>query len=116
MASTTLVMFANSSWRCDMLQSDAPLRNSLIIRNIALMIVSAGSAGAALAQSNIDPTHKFAWSENTGWTNWHDAGNPVGAQGVQVGGSFLSGFIWSENAGWINVGDGTPTNSVSYAN
>ena len=34
----------------------------------------------AFGQSNIDPAHQFAWSENTGWTNWHDAGAPAGTE------------------------------------
>ena len=71
------------------------------------------TTGAARAQSNIDPAHKFAWGENIGWTNWRDA--DATAQGVRVTLDFLSGFIWGENAGWINVGNG-PTNGVSYAN
>ncbi len=70
----------------------------------------------ALAQSNIDPAHKFAWGENIGWTNWHDAGDPAGTLGVRVEATFLSGFIWAENVGWINLGDGTPANGVAYAN
>ncbi len=73
-------------------------------------------AAAAFGDSNIDPAHKFAWGENIGWTNWHDAGDPVGSQGVRVGATFLSGFIWAENVGWINLGDGTPANGVEYAN
>lgn len=60
----------------------------------------------AMAQPNIDPTNKRAWGENVGWTNWRDAGDPPGSQGVLVGGTFLSGFIWCENVGWINVGNG----------
>jgi hypothetical protein len=81
-----------------------------------LVIVAATAAGTAPAQTNIDPAHKFAWGENIGWTNWHDAGNPVGTQGVRVDATFLSGFIWAENMGWINLGDGTPANGVEYAN
>ena len=80
------------------------------------LLAMATLMGTALAQSNIDPAHKFAWGENIGWTNWYDAGAPPGDQGVVVGRTFLSGFIWAENAGWINVGDGSPVNGVSYAN
>lgn len=68
----------------------------------------------AVAQSNIDPSHKYAWCENVGWTNWRDANGA--ALGVNVGATFLSGFVWSENAGWINVGDGSPPDGVHYAN
>ncbi len=74
------------------------------------------TAAPALAQSDVDPLHKFSWGENIGFMNWRDAGNPVGAQGVQVNATFLSGFVWCENVGWLNLGDGTPGNGVSYAN
>jgi len=57
-----------------------------------------------LAPSNIDPVNKYAWCENVGWLNWRDAGG--GADGVDVGATFMSGFIWGENTGWINVGNG----------
>jgi hypothetical protein len=70
--------------------------------------------GHALA-SEIDSAHKFAWSENVGWTNWqHDS--PNSGDGVFVDESFLSGFAWAENVGWINFGDGTPGDGVHYAN
>lgn len=68
----------------------------------------------ALAQSNIDPAHKFAWQENCGWLNWRDA--HAGSQGVRVTARFLSGFVWAENIGWINLGDGTPPDGVHYVN
>jgi hypothetical protein len=64
----------------------------------------------AMAQSNIDSTNKFAWSENCGWTNWRDANG--GAQGVMVNATFLQGYIWGENIGWINTGNG----AAPYAN
>jgi hypothetical protein len=67
-----------------------------------------------LAQSNIDPDHKFAWGENIGWTNWRDANGT--ADGVVVDAAFLFGFIWGENVGWVNVGDGTPADGLHYAN
>ena len=71
-------------------------------------------AGPARPESNIDPSHKFAWGENVGWLNWRDAND--GRSGVQVNATFLSGYIWAENVGWINVGNGLPANGVSYAN
>lgn len=87
------------------------------IRPAAVFVVglaSIGFAARATAQSNVDPVNKFAWAENIGWTNWLDA--DAGADGVEVGSTFMSGFIWGENVGWINVGDGTPVNGVSYSN
>ena len=54
----------------------------------------------AIAQSsNIEPAHKFSWTENCGWLNWRDSGNPAGSQGARINGFFLSGFIWGENIG-----------------
>jgi hypothetical protein len=71
----------------------------------------------ALAQpASISATDKYAWAENCGWLNWHDAGSPAGAQGVVIQRTYLSGYIWAENIGWINVGDGTPANGVVYTN
>ena len=67
-----------------------------------------------LGASNVDSVDKYGWAENCGWTNWRDAN--AGAEGVNVGFDFLSGFIWNENTGYINVGDGTPTNGIEYAN
>jgi len=71
-------------------------------------------AALVLAASDIDPVRRFAWGENVGWTNWHDADG--GADGVRVGTTCLAGFIWCENVGWLNVGDGTPANGTHYAN
>ena len=87
------------------------MRRQIFFKVMVLTAVPAGIVGTAFAQSNIDNTvpNKFGWGENVGWTNWHDAGDPDGAQGVIVGGFVLAGFIWAENIGWINVGDGTPT-------
>ena len=84
-------------------------------RALAGLLVAALLPGV-WAQTNVDPAHRFAWAENTGWTNWHDAGSPAGAQGVHVYGTVLGGFLWAENVGWINLGDGSPANGLHYAN
>jgi hypothetical protein len=74
----------------------------------------------AAAQSDIDPGNKFAWGENIGWTNWNDAGDPAGSDGVIIRETFLGGFVWGENVGWINLGDGDPGEAggdeTEYAN
>jgi hypothetical protein len=75
-----------------------------------LVLAAAVSASLFLVPSNIDPDHKFSWSENAGWMNWADAN--AGADGVFVDTDHLSGYIWMENAGWLNVGDG----AAPYAN
>lgn len=80
------------------------------------VIVALACAQAAAAEDLIDPAHRYAWGENIGWTNWRDAGDPPGSQGVRVHGTFLSGFIWGETVGWINVGSGLPANGDHYAN
>ena len=84
-----------------------------ILISIPFMLAT---AAAAFAQSTVDATNKRAWAENFGWTNWRDAGSPVGAQGTRVHDTFLSGFVWAENVGWINLGDGAPANGLAYAN
>jgi hypothetical protein len=86
------------------------------VRTLLSVAVAGLCGSAAMGQSNIDETNKFAWGENIGWLNFRDAGSPAGNQGANVGPRFLSGFVWSENCGWINLGDGTPSNGVSYAN
>ena len=86
------------------------------IRTLVLLATLAVLPSLAAAQTNIGFTNKFSWNENTGWMNWRDAGDPIGNQGVFIGTTFLEGYVWSENAGWINLGDGTPTNGLSYAN
>jgi hypothetical protein len=86
------------------------------IQAILASILVPAMAFSASAQTDVDPSHRFAWSENTGWLNWHDAGTPTGSQGVRFHASFLSGFIWGENIGWINCGDGAPANGKRYGN
>ena len=84
--------------------------------NRMILVVVAGAAVPAAAQTNVDPVHKFSWSENCGWINWRDAGSPAGSQGVRVGASFLQGFAWAENVGYVNFGDGTPGGGSAYTN
>jgi hypothetical protein len=63
-------------------------------------------APSLFAQSNVDPDDKWSWSENCGWMNWRDAGEPAGALGVALESTHMRGFVWGENIGWINVGNG----------
>lgn len=64
------------------------------------------------AATTIDPTNKFAWGANIGFTNWR----PSDADGVNIGDTFCSGFVYAANTGWISVGDGSPTNGIQYSN
>jgi hypothetical protein len=89
-----------------------PVATHQSFRALGLLVLAA----PALAQTPVDPNHKFAWSENCGFLNWADSGSPAGAQGVRSNGTFLSGFIWAENIGYINVGDGSPVSGSAYAN
>jgi hypothetical protein len=84
------------------------------MKSILSIAAALAVATPALAQSNIDSTDKRGWGENIGWTNWRDANG--GAQGAVIGLQFAEGFVWGENVGWINLGDGTPSNGMSYSN
>jgi hypothetical protein len=81
-------------------------------RLLAVIAATLPSAGA-LAQTNVDPAHKFCWAENIGWLNWADSGQ--GGVGVRATATFFSGMIWSENAGYISVGQ-APANGTGYSN
>jgi hypothetical protein len=85
------------------------------MNRMSAVVVVLGLAGAALGQSNVDPAHKFAWSENAGWSNWYDAGSPAGSQGVRVESTYVRGYIWFENGGWVNTGNG-PATPPNYSN
>jgi hypothetical protein len=88
-----------------------------ITRNPLLFVAAAAAAltAPALAQSNITPPNKYCWGENVGFINFRDAGPTVGAQGVRINGSYLSGYAWGENIGYIKLG-AAPADGVSYAN
>src|SRR5204862_6202003 len=89
-------------------------------RLLGALTLPALAASTALAQSDVDLTNKYNWSENAGFLNWRDAGTPAASQGVRFsaphGPSFLSGYIWGGNIGWINVGKGAPADAYHYAN
>ena len=84
---------------------------------LAAFAVLAGTS-ACLAQSTISGTDKYGWSENCGYLNFRDAGDPAGAQGVRLHADHLSGNIWGENSGWIRTGSGagpyTNTTGLDY--
>jgi hypothetical protein len=80
------------------------------------MLIAAAALGTATADEVIDPAHAYAWGENVGWTNWRDAGEPPGSEGVRVHATFLSGFVWGEAVGWIHLGSGMPADGEHYAN
>lgn len=77
-------------------------------RLAAAMLCLSVACPLAAGQSNIDPNHAFAWTENIGWMN--TGGN------ARVHATFLSGFVWGENVGWINLGNARPANGTAYSN
>ena len=62
---------------------------------------------------NIDPSEKYAWSENQGWFNFSSKFG-----GVTVHDTYLTGFVWSENSGWIllNASDNGPYSNTNLSN
>lgn len=69
-------------------------------------------AASASAQSTVSAANSFAYGANAGWLDFR----PSAADGVVVGGAFLSGHIYAANCGWIDLGDGTPANGHTYSN
>jgi len=88
------------------------LQRALTLGGSAVAVVL--MAGTLAADSNIASTHKYAWMENPGWSNWADAvGRTLGVEVYQTGATqYLRGWIWAENFGWISVGAG----GAPYAN
>ena len=68
---------------------------------LAALLASA-IASPAFAQP-ISPVNKFAWGENVGFLNWHDAPAP---DAPVVAPTHLAGSIWGENIGWVRLGSG----------
>jgi len=69
-------------------------------------------AASASAQSTVSAANSSAYGANAGWLDLR----PSAADGVVVGGAFLSGHIHAANCGWIDLGDGTPANGHTYSN
>jgi hypothetical protein len=82
-------------------------------RGALAMIVLLGVclwAGIGLGQG-IDPEHKFAWSENTGWLNFKPSHGEV-----SVYATHLEGYVWGENIGWIRLGTHIGGGEHTYQN
>lgn len=56
----------------------------------------------AWAYGNISYSHKYPWSENSGWENFHPTHG-----GVTVLDTYLWGYAWAENIGWVKLGSGS---------
>jgi hypothetical protein len=76
------------------------------------LILGAMTPGLIRAQTTIDPTNKYAWGANIGFTNWR----PSDVDGVAIGDNFCSAYIYAANVGWINMGSGSPANGIQYSN
>jgi len=86
-----------------------PIAGILIIA--ALWLWAMPTPPLLAAAGNIDPSQKYAWSENAGWHDFRPAGG-----GVSVYPDHLEGFAWSENLGWIKLGSNTTGGTLTYAN
>ncbi len=81
--------------------------NIKLITTLAL----AAAGGIVRADSTINPVHRYAYGENTGWIDARaDTTN-----GASLGQSYCTGHLWSGNVGWIGLGNG-PTNGWHYSN
>ena len=69
-------------------------------------------AGAAAADTTVDPAAPYAYAANAGWVNAY----ADGTNGAVIGQSFCSGRLYGANLGWISLGNGAPTNGYAYSN
>lgn len=67
---------------------------------------------AALADSSINASDKYAYGANVGWI---DARADI-TNGAVIGEFVCSGYLYGANVGWIHLGSGSPTNGVRYGN
>jgi len=76
-------------------------------------VLALGLFGIVYADSgsNIDPTHKFAWSTNAGWINFNATHGFT-----KVFADHLEGYAWAENIGWIRLGTHTGGGAHTYSN
>ena len=69
-------------------------------------------AGAAAADTTVDPAAPYAYAANAGWVNAY----ADGTNGAVIGQSFCSGRLYGANLGWISLGNGAPTTGYAYSN
>ena len=72
------------------------MKHSKLIGSV--MMISSLITLEAIAASNIDSSDKYAWSENSGWSNFNDTNGSV-----TVYNDHLEGYDWAENIGWIRL-------------
>jgi len=69
------------------------------IRWLLFVTALVGAGPGMISAEYISNRDKYAWSESTGWTNFHSLYG-----GVTVYSNYLSGYAWHENLGWIKLG------------
>lgn len=83
------------------------------LKRLLAVGITAGWSLSAFAGSTIssNSSDKWAWSSGAGWINCRtDSTN-----GVAIGQYYCSGYMYSSSAGWIHLGNGAPSNGLSYA-
>ena len=79
------------------------MANQLRVSWICALAWACVAMPCAWAAGNIDPTNKFAWTENVGWVNFAPTNGGVTVHYNGTSG-YLTGFAWGENIGWIKLG------------
>lgn len=85
--------------------------NHAMHRHFIAAVTLLSIAPAALAQSTISPSDKYAYAANAGWIDFRASS----ADGVRVSDTFLSGYAYAANFGYIHFG-ATPANGHTFAN
>lgn len=58
-------------------------------------------AAPPLVAETVQPDHRWAWSQNTGWIDARPLGE--NGPGLHVSGGIVSGWLYSPNIGWISA-------------
>jgi len=76
---------------------------ALLWAGLALWLGRQPPCAAGSLPMDVDPSGRYAWSEDAGWLNLRPSGGGV-VVNYDGGSSFLSGHAWAENVGWIKMG------------
>ena len=80
------------------MRSRQVLRKTIRVVILLILGILAGSGILRADTGNIDPTDKWAWGEEIGWSNFRP---PVAGATVAYDGVY--GYIWHENIGWVKL-------------
>src|SRR5712664_2413311 len=108
---------SNSPWRRSSFWANASgafqtFNIDRTMRTLLGSLLLVGSVASCWALTSINPTNKYAYGANIGWSDWRGDTN----SGAVIGEYVCSGYIYAANAGWISLGGGTPTNGIYYLN